>query len=175
MILTLDPGKRLCGCSLFHPGSRDLYAASLVQGPTTFEGPEQWGRMALAVQEWADYKLGEFRVSQVVFERMGARGTDTPSKTLIIQELLAVGVWVCALFPEAEHTALFPHEWEGALKRTGETDPIVDRVKSRLSKRELGRVELPSAKSLQHNVWDSVGIGLKFLGRFEPRKVISRT
>ena len=38
-------------------------------------------------------------------------------------------------------------------------------IEEKLSKAERQRVELPRAKSYQHNIWDAIGIGLHFLKR----------
>lgn len=49
-----------------------------------------------------------------------------------------------------------PYVWKGSIdKKVTER-----RVKKRLTERELECVELPSADSLDHNVWDAIGIGL---------------
>lgn len=173
MILAVDPGLRTCGCALFYPDSGRLHAATLVQGPKDLDGPEQWRAMAAAVRGW--HVGGGAPVSTVVVERMPAQGRDIPSRTLLLHELTAVGAWVMALHPHAALRAVFPHEWEGNLRRPKDVDqdPVVHRVKSRLSAKELARVELP-ARSLQHNVYDAVGIGLFHLGRLDRKRVISR-
>jgi len=62
-----------------------------------------------------------------------------------------------------------PHAWKGSV----DPDECVKRVKARLSAVETACVVLP-AKSLAHNLWDAVGIGLFHLGRFNPRRVYER-
>ena len=61
--------------------------------------------------------------------------------------------------------SVLPAEWKGQLPK----EVVMQRVKAALSYYELGCVELP-AKSLQHNVWDAIGIGLFACGRFNPRR-----
>lgn len=171
MLLAVDPGKRACGCALFRSGTKELARAALVDGAEAANGPEAWVATAIAVARWASPGI-----EAVVIERPGAYGRDLPSRTLNLQELVAVGAAVCALFPDAVHIAYFPRDWEGALKRPAshrEADPVAERVRGRLSPGERARVLLP-APSRAHNVWDAVGIGLKALGRFEPQRVYAR-
>lgn len=61
-------------------------------------------------------------------------------------------------------TTIFPAEW----KRQVPKDVMVERIKSFLTPEERLRVELPTAKSKHHNVWDAVGIGLYAVGRMKP-------
>jgi hypothetical protein len=149
-----------------------LLRAALVEGAARIfkDGPEVWKRTAYAVKNWIHDPR---EIDIVAVERPPARGDDMPSRTLIVQDLLAVGTWILALFPNARHIAYFPHEWEGTVSRKGEVDPVIQRIKGRLEPEELERVILP-CESKAHNVWDSVGIGLKALGRFERKQVFSR-
>jgi hypothetical protein len=57
-----------------------------------------------------------------------------------------------------------PHDWKGNLKKA----ECERRVRARLSPEELAAVTLPERKALAHNVWDAVGIGLRYLNRFGP-------
>ena len=57
-----------------------------------------------------------------------------------------------------------PHDWKGNLEKA----ECARRVKQRLSPDELAAVTLPKRKALAHNVWDAVGIGLRYLNRFGP-------
>lgn len=175
MILAIDPGKRAVGCALF-ADSHDLISAALVEGAAKVfrDGPEVWQRTAEAVGAWVENLRS--MVDSVAFERPGAYGADLPSRTLQLQDLVAVDAWVCALFPLAKHVQFFPREWEGAVKRPKdwrEPDPVIQRVKGRLTPDELARVQLP-APSRAHNVWDAVGIGLKAVGRFERKRYYGR-
>lgn len=63
-------------------------------------------------------------------------------------------------------TTVYPRDWKGTL----DAEVMIERIKERLSDEERSRVQLPSAKSLHHNVWDSIGIGLWKLGRLQPKR-----
>jgi hypothetical protein len=68
-------------------------------------------------------------------------------------------------------TQFFPRDWKG----TVDPDAVcIPRIKERLSATEHQKVQLPGAEDLAHNVWDGVGVGLKCLGRFEPRRVFAK-
>jgi hypothetical protein len=54
-----------------------------------------------------------------------------------------------------------PSAWKGSVPK----DVMIERIKRRLSPEEHARVDLPRAKSLHHNIWDAVGIGLYHLKR----------
>jgi hypothetical protein len=54
-----------------------------------------------------------------------------------------------------------PDSWKGQMPK----DATTARTVSRLGDNEMRRVNLPPQVSLQHNVWDAVGIGLWSTGR----------
>lgn len=62
-----------------------------------------------------------------------------------------------------------PRDWKGSI----DGDAMVERIKTRLTPAEHSRIHLP-AKSLEHNVYDSIGIGLAYLGRLERKRVYPR-
>lgn len=59
---------------------------------------------------------------------------------------------------------IYPADW----KRQVPKEQMVERIKGFLTPEEFKRVELPTAKGKQHNVWDAVGIGLFAVGRMKP-------
>lgn len=64
----------------------------------------------------------------------------------------------------------FPRDWKGTV------DPdevMIPRIQARLTPEERVCLE-PCAESLMHNVWDGIGVGLKYLGRLEPKRVFSK-
>lgn len=80
----------------------------------------------------------------------------------IVDLAILVGALTQALAPSAKVVLhVEPSGWKG------QTPKAVTEARARaaLAEDELAAVELPSAKSLHHNVWDAVGIGLWRLGR----------
>lgn len=60
---------------------------------------------------------------------------------------------------------MLPAAWKGQV----DPDVMIERIKGRLSADEMAAVRVP-VKSVAHNLWDGVGIGLKRLGRLEKEK-----
>lgn len=89
-------------------------------------------------------------------------------------DIVALGRLVGLLerrFHHRDFDVYLPRAWKGTMPKGRAFEK---RVRSRLSKKELRRIELPSAESLDHNVWDAVGIGLHMVGRWERRRVIRK-
>lgn len=80
----------------------------------------------------------------------------------VVKVALAAGSIAGALCEfVGEVVTYLPNQWKGQVPK----EVMVRRVKKRLSHDELDRVELPSAASEEHNVYDAVGIGLRYLRR----------
>jgi hypothetical protein len=172
VLLGLDPGQSDCGVSTLR--NKRLVEATWLQAPHRLEnGPRGWREMAEIVKNWATVQelRSSERITAVAFERMHPRGDDDPAKLLTIMGLLAVSVWVCALFPQAEHVGFFPTQWRGSAKGRGTYCAHVD---ERLDPNERANLVLP-AKRFQHNVYAAIGIALKAVGRFEFERVYSST
>jgi hypothetical protein len=63
-----------------------------------------------------------------------------------------------------------PHDWKGSI----DGDVMIERVRGCLSAEEHGHVILPSARSLQHNVFDGIGVGLHALSRLKRKREYPR-
>jgi hypothetical protein len=166
IVLAIDPGLQACGTALFK--NADLVAAAWVKAPFPVKNePNGWRAMAQTVGTWADRHVNGFStITTVAFEQPGAYRTDTPSSTLILQGLLAIDVWICALYPDAQYIRYFPRDWKGTIS----PEIICQRAWDRLGPLEQAKVVLP-CKSRAHNVLDAIGIGLKAVGRFELARV----
>lgn len=157
MILCVDSGKRAAGCSLWTLSNSLLLGAQWVRAPDTrAEGPAAWRLLAELIGQWTH----GVPVSHVVFETPSAYASDTPKRTLDLQDLVGMCGYLCALFPAARHTRLRPKEWKGTI----DAEIVCARAWEALSEAEKARVVLP-APSYRHNVYDSIGIGLYITGR----------
>lgn len=75
---------------------------------------------------------------------------------------IMVGALTSALAPYAQGILhVTPSQWKGQTPK----EVTKKRAIKTLSEDELAVVELPTAKGLQHNVWDAVGIGLYRWGK----------
>jgi len=80
----------------------------------------------------------------------------------LIELAIAAGALIHAASEDVQAVLrLQPAQWKGQVNK----DVMVERIKGKLSGQETQNVELPKAKTLQHNVWDAVGIGLYRLRR----------
>ena len=151
-LITVDPGVHRTALATFDEG--ELVHAVLEN--VTKDGP-----------------LSVPHAAQVVIElpRSYPGSRQKGDQNDLIDLAQVVGRYAEAFRREGAEVALvYPRTWKGTLPK----DVMVERIKGRLSAAEHARVELPSAASLAHNVYDAIGIGLHALGRLAPRKVIAR-
>lgn len=88
--------------------------------------------------------------------------------------LAGIGAALTVINPWAIIESFCPSEWKGSVKKPKSTKQpymVELRVRDRLAPGELARVEWP--RNIQHtwDVTDAIGIGLKFHGRYELRRV----
>lgn len=152
MIVSVDPGLRACGVAYWTPSGL-LVSAKLIE--SDYEGPKLetavW-RMVNAVNfddAFASAKL----VAEIPQVYRGSRLKGDPND-LISLALVVGGISGNAL------KYYRPREWKGQVPK----NVMISRIKSKLTREELKNVRLPN-KSLQHNVWDAIGIGLKYFAR----------
>lgn len=176
MIITVDTGAKLAGVACWEDG--ELACAFLARG-------KDWEDTALntylmLLERFPRSILEELAVDKDRFLDRRARGASCVELILerpqIYQQrflkgdpndlvLLAYMGGALAGYLNTGPILYYPKEW----KRQVPKKIMVERVKSKLSKEEHARVELPRAKSLHHNIWDGVGIGLYRLGRIGRR------
>jgi len=156
VIVSLDPGTKHAGIAVWEDD--ELTAAWLVRGT---------GWLATAQQVLLDLEdrfpaciLVEF---DLVMEKpqIYHQAKQKGEQASLIELALMVGAvaGMSRLHPRRV-TTYQPAAW----KRQIPKNVMVERVRSRLMSEECERVVLP-AKSLQHNVWDAIGIGLHHLKR----------
>lgn len=175
--LSVDPGKRVCGCALWH--GQQLLRATCVKSGDDGEGPSTAAAMALAVFCWARGKClpsGELvTVDQLVLEypqTYGGRASRGDANDLIV--VAAVDGALAALYSSSAIKHYVPHDWKGSIEKpetTKEEYPIKNMVEARLLPVELAGVDW--TKNVKHSwdVADGIGVGLKALGRFERKRV----
>ena len=171
MILSIDPGIRACGVALFDPKTKSLLRAALVKNADlSGAGLAEQMEMARAVLLWAfQGAKPECAVHSLVAEWMQiypGRGVD-PNTSLL--PLIGVIGHLSGAYPWMHRISYQPKAWKG----TVDGDVMTDRIQERLTPDELLKIE-PCPASLQHNVFDGIGIGLKYLGRLERRRVYAR-
>lgn len=156
-LVAIDPGVKACGVAVFDSGRLTLALHQEVTPATTFTR-----------QNWCFFAGGH-----VVIEmpRIYPGSRQKGDQNDLMRLAVVVGrLYEAALAAGSTVELVEPRAWKGTL----DGDAMVERIKGRLPIGESSQVFLPTAASLQHNVWDAIGIGLKKLGRLDPVKVFPR-
>lgn len=150
MLLSIDPGVHHHGCALWEDG--ELTAAWMT------------GRDNPLAKEVARYIPIEI-LTGIAIEFMqiyGSTGVKKGNDLLAVNFSAGRAVGEIQIQGFIEELTLYkPRDWKGQVPK----DVMVRRIIKTLTPAERSRVELPSAESKQHNVWDGTGIGLKYWGR----------
>lgn len=157
MILSVDPGIRGCGCAMFDDDKKLFKAAYVKNLIVEGSGPRECTTMARAVHEWAG--TGMFKL--VVEWPQTYHGRSSRGDANDLFPLAGIGAALAMTRMPWELKHYRPQEWKGNVN----ADVMIRRIQSKLWPEEMKSVVLPKAKSLHHNVWDAVGIGLKYVGR----------
>lgn len=165
MILAIDPGLHACGCAIFDANtSNELLWAGLVKNPIDVhpENPSYpsglWNSMVDAVD--TELHVLGYEPDRLAIELpqvyIASRSKGDPNDLIALAGLVgAFTHWFRGM------TFLYlPREWKGSVPKK----IMNDRVLKHLSEEERVKIE-KSPKSLQHNVYDGVGIGLRHLKR----------
>lgn len=179
-VLSIDPGIRGVGAALWR--DRVLVAAAYVRSAEVVgNGPRECVAVARAALEWASKWAGlvvEKRIDQLVVEwPQTYDGRSSRGDTNDLLPLAGVDAALVTLLPFSKVAYFVPHEWKGGTQKPSKaSDPYVieERVKDRLDAGENQRVEWPRSEKHGWDVADAIGIGLKFLGRFERKRVFAR-
>jgi hypothetical protein len=172
--LFVDPGIRGCGAALFD--GKTLRAATWVRNPVEKGGgPTAWDGVADAVISWALRDQWAFAWAPVEIDLIGVevmqirRAGGRAGRQSDLVDL--VGVAGAIRIPGVPRVGYAPEEWKGNMDGQKFID---ERIKPRLTADEAARVVLPSRKAEWDDVYDAIGIGLKYHGRLEPYRVIAR-
>lgn len=157
-VLAIDPGLRGCGVAVYLDGT--LEHAWYTENPErVLDGPAAWEIMSCAVFLAVDrivvplgtptpeFDVGVFEVPQVY--RLSRQKGD-PNDLI---SLAGVVGSVSASMPCFKRIGVHPAQWKGQVPKAIHHKRIV----SSLSANEKKSIQLPS-KSLQHNVWDAIGL-----------------
>lgn len=172
IVLAVDPGIRGCGCAVFIGGVLDR-AEYVTNTSASGNGVEEWVSMARAILFWKYETTTAACIDTLVLEvpqTYGGRAASGDANDLI--PLAGInGVLAGSLYEFSKRIVDYkPHEWKGSI----DADAMIERIRGRLRDHEPEHVVLPNAESLQHNVWDAIGIGLKYHGRLERKRAVVR-
>lgn len=173
-LIAIDPGLNATGWSAWTRcgDSHQLVAAGLVQMPASWRlctvtersveiARQVLGAAFLVTGPAATQVIANATVIELPQQYAVTKGTKGDPNDLIDLAALC-GTIAGALQTSGSRVAYVrPREWKGQTPK----DCTEERARARLQPSELARVTLPKAESLQHNVWDAVGIGLWATGR----------
>lgn len=182
-LLAVDPSIRSCGVALFCGGT--LAASGRIVAKKGEDSTSEIASRCLAIandiHQWvceAVHPHTRPRMAVVTEWPQIYRAAKSKGNPNDLVALPGVGVAIAALVAsDNEFRAYTPAEWCGQVEKTvlrGKRkvlpkDPRNSargaRIWERLTEQERVLVQL------QHDVFDAVGIGLKALGRYEPRRV----
>ncbi|MFA6118156.1 MAG: hypothetical protein WC729_29485 [Sphingomonas sp.] len=156
-MLSLDPGIRGCGVALWE--GKQLVRCEYVKGASAAGSVLAAAHaMAQQVRAWAPDDVTFLALEWPQVYRVG-KGKGDNNDLLALAAVLGALV---ALFPLAGFEVFKPAEWKGQVPK----DIMGNRIVGKLEGREVVVFRAAKViKSLEHNVIDGVGIGLKALGR----------
>lgn len=146
VLICLDPGVKAAGVAIYE--DNELSRAFLASGSGWQDTAQTAWELILDGYPFGLRGLNPELAIEIpqVYEK---RKTDP-------NDLISLALMAGAFAGRAvEVTTYLPRIWKGQVPK----HIMTRRIKKKLSPEEMTRVELPSARSLQHNVWDAVGIG----------------
>lgn len=156
--LSVDPGLRVSGYAIWLGNT--LQSAGLATDSKTLMGPMAWREMASALLLIVLNKRIDNLFIEIPQVYTASRSKGDPND--LIQIAGVAGAITSAIYsPMSTAYGVKPREWKGCVEKS----VTENRVRKKLSNAELKTIKFPTAKSLHHNVFDAIGIGLYHLGR----------
>lgn len=152
MIISVDPGKLGAGVAVFE--DRELTWAAFVEGKDWFDTA---ANVSTALHEIYDRTIiaDALLVIEVMQIYKPKHSKGDPNKSLVpLLQMASALSGILFLKPEEFR----PRQWKGQQPKS----VTIHLVKESLSEEEIDRIEMPK-KSLQHNVYDAIGIGIHYM------------
>lgn len=171
--VSVDPGKHACGVAVWDEDTAGQliwagYVKNHFKDEPGKERAERWGDMArevVSMMKWAVMKslnsnlLRDTKFSLILEIPQVYEGPQDEDRNDLIDLAGVQGAVVGAMGNDADvEWSPQPREWKGQIPK----EVTQKRVDKRLSAAEQGKIEWP-AKSLKHNVYDALHMGLVFL------------
>lgn len=174
ILASIDCGVRGCGVAVFH--HTDFMRQSTLVRATYVKNPMRHGQGAVSAQAMARAVFNYLtnpdcsgRPDELAIETM--QWYDAGAQLGDQNDLGGVQLVAGAIIGKLDvlSVSYHPRDWKG----TVDGDTFTDRILERLSDTEKAAITRVS-ESVDHNTIDGVGVGLKRLGRMEPRRVFAR-
>lgn len=158
MLVCIDPGKWLCGVASFSDRGY-LLRAELVRTKGSVVD------LADAVAEAVKKNRIESKLT-LAYEMPQVYLSDPGKAKSLFPLAVTDGAVAQALRPNAI-VEYKPHDWKGSV----DPDVMTEKIKTRwMTAADHKAVVMPSAKSLAHNLFDAIGIGIYHLRRLGVRE-----
>ncbi len=186
IVIALDPGIRGCGLAILRDTSTGVMVmrGEYVRNPVK-QGNDPYACVAMVkalcdviesfTHGWINGDRGLWDVVVEwprIYDSLAKKGDKAAADPNDLLPLCGVDIGLCMRIPHARHHRLYPSDWKGTIPKN-EHDIVKNRVIARLSITERAAL-IPAPASVEHNMYDALGIGLKFVGRFDPVKVFAR-
>ncbi len=166
LLLAIDPGSRGCGVALFNIDRRELLRAAYVKGQGPEHGLDAANAIFMAghVRNWLGF-VDRVDVMAVEVPKVYKAEDQKGDQNDLVPLALVVGCVIGLVAPRERVVQYFPRDWKGTIDADAMTDRIVARLRPpHAAGFEIARCER-CTPSLAHNMFDAVGIGLKYLER----------
>lgn len=164
-LVALDPGE-VAGIAVFDLLTGELICAGASRKTQESRIDPVDGALESIRETISPFQWGKFgpddtsdRFNVCVYERPVIRKGSPVKSSDIITLSLSAGAAAAAINAR-DYVAREPHAWKGGVD--GEAFVAIIRDRWTFA-HERERVFLPRARSLQHNVWDAVGLGVHYL------------
>jgi len=152
--VAIDPGVRGCGVAVFHDGEFVHAQYTGCFGGQVHPLLEPGARLLSEVSGIFDLGVSELVIEKPkVYDTRHQKGDQ---RDLVNLAIVVGGIMEAASPFVGSILLVEPWQWKGQTPK----EISNERTKAALTKAELEGVSLPKAKSLHHNVWDAIGIGL---------------
>lgn len=154
-MISIDPGSDGCGFAFWAEGV--LLHAEYVSGLGGAVHPLMQAALGLE-RNFRDLatQVGTIETLVIEYPQVYATAQQKGDQQDLIKLAIVVGgiMRMASMYTKTVLPVL-PREWKGQAPK----DVTEHRMQKHLTEAELAAIQLPSAKSLHHNVWDAVGIG----------------
>lgn len=161
-LVSVDCGVRGCGVAVFDEGI--LSRATYIRNPMRHgQGATSAFPMASAVRAWTGVPSVLAIETMQWYEAGDQKGNQNDLGGVQLVAGAIIGILAAPTV-----MSYVPRDWKGTI----DGDVCTERILDRLTIAE--KACIISVGELDHNTVDGIGIGLKYLGRFEPRRVYAR-
>ncbi len=151
-LLSVDPGLNGCGAAYWTDDSK-LAWATYVKNPNK-DG--EWYAMTAAVVTLCPEATSLTIEVPQVYVRTRAKGDSND----LISLAVLCGCFIAHFGGDFTYKVYKPFDWKGQVPK----DIMEERTRVKLAPEEMARIKMPP-KSLAHNMWDAVALGLHHLKR----------